>query len=73
MIAGVFLLPMAASACPLCNTETGQQVRAGLFNDEFWPTFLMVLLPFPVLLILLAAMHSGLTRLDHRSSSRNST
>lgn len=59
-VALVFLLPMAACACPLCDTETGQQVRAGIFSDAFWPTLLTVLLPFPVLLVLLAAMNFGM-------------
>lgn len=69
VIVSVSLLPVAASACPLCNTETGQQVRAGIFGNDFWPTLLTVLSPFPVLLILLAAMHFGLPRLTNRSFS----
>ncbi len=71
VIVWAFLLPMAASACPLCNTETGQQVRAGIFGEDFWPTMLTVLSPFPVLLIVLAAMHFCLDRMAKRASSRN--
>ena len=54
--------PLAASACPLCNTPTGQQVRAGIFDHDFGMTLLTVLAPFPVLLLVLAMMHFGLPR-----------
>ena len=37
-------------ACTVCDTEVGEQVRAGIFNREFWPTLAAVLAPFPVLL-----------------------
>jgi hypothetical protein len=51
------LLPLVAAACPLCDTETGQQVRAGIFNDEFWRTLFVVISPFPILLLAIAAYH----------------
>ena len=50
-----WLLPIVASACPICNTATGQQVRAGIFGNDFWSTLLVVISPFPVLLLALAA------------------
>lgn len=52
-----FLLwvPALASACPLCDSETGKQVRAGILGDDFWSTLMVVVSPFPVLLLALAA------------------
>ena len=58
----VAAVPLAASACPLCNTPTGQQVRSGIFDHDFGMTLLTVLAPFPVLVLVLAAMHFGLPR-----------
>lgn len=43
--------PVAAQACTVCDSRIGHQVRAGLFNREFLHTFLLVGLPFPVLLL----------------------
>ncbi|MES2568866.1 MAG: hypothetical protein V4710_02290 [Verrucomicrobiota bacterium] len=53
----------AARACPLCASETGRQVRAGIFNEHFGATLLAVLSPFPLLLLVLAALHYGLPRM----------
>jgi hypothetical protein len=64
------LLPLAAQACPLCDSATGQQVRAGIFSTDFITTLLTVLLPFPILLIGVALMHFGLPRFG-RSSRRH--
>jgi hypothetical protein len=54
--AGVTLSPSAARACPVCHTETGSKVRAGIFGEDFGSNLLLTLLPFPVLagLVLLA-------------------
>lgn len=46
-------------ACPVCNSETGCQVRAGIFNEEFGPKLFLTLLPFPVFLGIVAAIHFG--------------
>ena len=67
--AGAFLLPLAVSACPICNTETGRQVRMGIFGDDFWSTLAIVAAPFPVLLLVLAAMHFGWPQSGKRQSN----
>jgi hypothetical protein len=41
-----------AWACPFCNSTTGEQVRAGIFNGAFAANAGLVLLPFPFLLAL---------------------
>lgn len=50
-----------ASACPVCESETGRQVQAGIFNAQFWPNVFMTLLPFPVLLVIVALIFFDLT------------
>ena len=49
-----------ASACTVCDSGTGRQVRAGIFGDEFWTTLVGVIAPFPVLLTVIAAYHYGI-------------
>ncbi len=63
------LWPRMAAACPICNTETGRQVRLGIFNDSFWSTLLAVVSPFPVLLLAIAAYRFGWPPLRDRSAS----
>jgi hypothetical protein len=51
-----------AAACPVCNSDTGQQVRAGLFGEDFGRNLLATALPFPILLGVVAAIHFGRPR-----------
>jgi hypothetical protein len=48
-----------AYACPVCDTGTGEQVRAGILNGDFAATAATVLLPFPILLGVVAIIHFG--------------
>ncbi len=65
-ILGIFLClviwGVVVEACPICHTETGQQVRAGIFDESFSSNLLLILAPFLVLAVILLAMHFG-TRL----------
>ncbi len=58
--AAAVLAAAPAAACPFCESEVGAQVHAGIFNAEFVENLLLVLLPFPILLALLVAVHFGL-------------
>ncbi len=60
-------LPIAVVACPICSSPIGQQVRTGIFGDNFWRTLAAVVSPFPVLLIVLAVYHFGLPTFWRRS------
>jgi hypothetical protein len=60
----------SASACPVCHTETGRQVRAKLFDEGFGSALVQTLAPFPVLLGIVAALHFGLPS-RARAASRN--
>ena len=46
-------------ACPLCESETGQRVRAGIFNADFGRNLVVTLLPFPLFLGIIYLIHSG--------------
>jgi hypothetical protein len=48
-----------ASACPVCGTDTGEQVQAGILDGNFKSTLFAVLLPFPILLGIVALIHFG--------------
>lgn len=52
-------LTTSADACPVCDAETGRQVRAGLFDEGLGWNLLATLLPFAVLLGITAAIHTG--------------
>jgi hypothetical protein len=56
-LGGVLLGGPAALACPVCDSATGEQVRAGILGAGFAPTFWAVLAPFPLLLLSVAAIH----------------
>lgn len=74
LVAAILLLvPAAAPACPLCDSATGQQVRAGIFDNDFWSTLLVVISPFPVLLLALAAYHFGWPRFGKQSNPDTDT
>jgi hypothetical protein len=51
-----------ARACPVCNTDAGAQVRAGLTDANLATGALAVLLPFLILSGIAAAIHFGLPR-----------
>lgn len=36
-------------ACPFCNSPTGSEVRAGIFDGDFWATLLALSAPFALL------------------------
>jgi len=57
----IIIRASAAEACPVCDTTTGQQVRAEIFGEAFLPTLFSILAPFPVLLALIALVNFALT------------
>jgi hypothetical protein len=68
--AGVTFSPSAARACPLCHTETGAQVRAGIFGEDFGTNLVLTLLPFPVLAALVLVTHYAFPNRRAKSSPR---
>lgn len=49
-----------AHACTVCGSETGRQVRAGIFDGHFLHHLWAVALPFPILAIAVALIHFGM-------------
>jgi hypothetical protein len=49
-----FALTISVFACPICDTETGQQVRESIFGEDFGRNVLLTLAPVPVLLGIMA-------------------
>ena len=47
------------AACPVCHTETGKEVRAGIFDDDFGKNVALTLAPFPLLIGVVALIHFG--------------
>ncbi len=48
-----------AHACPLCDSDRAEEVRAGLFDDQFARNLAASVLPFTLLAGLVAAVHFG--------------
>ena len=46
-------------ACPLCKSETGERVRAGIFGADFGSNLAVTLLPFPIFLGIIALIYLG--------------
>jgi hypothetical protein len=64
VISGLIVLSVGlrcATACPYCETETGKQVQAGIFNDQFWSNVTLTLLPLFVLLGIVALIYFDLS------------
>jgi hypothetical protein len=40
--------PLVAEACPVCLTDTGEAVRAGIFAPDFAENIAIAVLPFAV-------------------------
>ncbi len=69
VLASVLTLCSAVSACPLCRSETGERVRAGIFNAEIGYNLFATLIPFPIFLGIIAWMHFGVPRAKSPSRS----
>ncbi len=55
----LFLGASSARACPLCDSETGERVRAGIFDADFGYNFFATVLPFSAFLAIVASIHYG--------------
>ena len=51
----------AASGCPVCDSATGREVRAGIVAGDFGSNLLAVVLPFAAVAAVAAAVHCGLS------------
>ena len=60
-------------ACTVCDSDTGAQVRAAIFDEGFWVTLASVAAPFPILLLGLAVYQFGLPPLRRTTAARKAT
>jgi hypothetical protein len=56
------LLVGQVMACPFCSTDTGKQVRAEIFGEDFALNVARTLLPFPFLMAVVGLIYVGLPR-----------
>ncbi len=56
-----------ALACPLCHTETGKQVRSGIFAEDFGINLLITFLPFAICLGVVAIIYFRIPTIAFRS------
>lgn len=59
-----------ALACPLCDSETAEETRAGILNDEFFPTLFAGILPFVIVAGIALAVHIDWSRIGMKAPSR---
>jgi hypothetical protein len=54
------VLHATAHACTVCDSQTGHQVRGGIFDGRFARTFGIVMLPGVLLTACMIALHAAL-------------
>jgi len=64
LLFGTLFLASPLAACPVCSSETGELVRAGIFNRDFGWNAMVTLLPFPILFAVVAWLYLGSPRSD---------
>jgi hypothetical protein len=60
-------------ACTVCDSETGTQVRAAIFDETFLVTLASVAAPFPILVLGLAVYHFAPAARRRIAGDRRST
>jgi hypothetical protein len=46
-----------AAACPICDSEVGNQVRAGIFDESFLMHLSLVVAPFIISFVIVGILH----------------
>lgn len=72
VLIALYLTVAPAWACPYCESDIGNEVAAGIFNDDFAINALLTLLPIPILLLIVCVLHFGFP-FPKRSSKRSAT
>ena len=62
-----------ALSCPLCHTDTGQQVRAGIFGPDFAFNLVITVIPFILFLGITALIYFGIPSMGDNSRHTNAT
>lgn len=64
IVCGSALSSSYLSACALCHTQAGHQVRVAVFDNSFVTKFLVSVAPFPVFFMVIAFIYFGKSRTD---------
>jgi hypothetical protein len=67
------LFSTAALACPLCHTDTGEKVRAGIFGPDFGFNLVVTIIPFIIFLAITALIYFGLPTRGNRAKVNKTT
>ena len=59
VLAGGLFFPSAVSACPVCDSGTGQAVRAGIFGSDFGFNLFVTIVPFLIFGVIVAGIYYG--------------
>ena len=57
LLASILGTASPARACPFCESTTGDQVRAGIFNSDFVYHLGVSFAPFPILIAILMLIY----------------
>jgi hypothetical protein len=61
-----------AFACPFCHTETGKQIRSGVFGSDFRFNLIVTIIPFVIFLGITALIYFGFPTRGSRSKHNES-
>lgn len=64
------LFALVATACPVCDTDTGLQVREQLFSETMLYNITVTLAPLVVLSVLVFLIYTGKVDLDRLFTPR---
>ena len=57
---------MSAHACTVCDSLTAHKVRAGIFNEHFLQTLLLVTCPLPLFAAAVGLLHFAMPDISER-------
>lgn len=69
VLTAVAMLAASASACPVCDGETGRAVRTGIVGSDLGVSLLATVTPFVVVVGVVACIHFGGPRRWRRRSA----
>ena len=72
VLAPLLCIVADACACTVCDSATGQQVRAGILDGRFMHTLMLTALPFPILAIACVLIYLAMPDMQELSANPQS-
>ncbi|RYG50256.1 MAG: hypothetical protein EOO01_11120 [Chitinophagaceae bacterium] len=71
LLIALISLPGFIRACPICNSLTGNAIRASVLGPDLWFNLAVLILPFAIFAIVAAIMYYGIRppRSHHKTQS----